>query len=287
MANHIRVRKLKKGFTLTELVIYILFSFIVLGIIMGIYYNFRRMYWRTTASYSIQSEIPKAVEWLRKDLTQTGLASIRVYPSSWSGNANPGFTMINAEKEEVISGKRVRHFNVSKYGTPQWNSHVFYVVVPKPVDKAEVGTPFQGKLGMLVRGEKPFDTSQRPLYPFQVSEPPALFYNLGIPTREIIRGIPLPSAPELEGMEHLKISNFKYGGFRVAFVRQTRDPNGKVIQETLTDKNPCYADDQSGGLSETTQTSELVQVNLIVMEISKQTGKLTSYSLSFQVCPRH
>jgi len=278
----INYRAKTHGFTLTELIIYMFLSIIVLGIVTTIFVYISDAYARTTSSLDVQRRVETGVEQIRRDLSQTSLNSIRVYPAS--GDKMPGVSMITACQQEKVSTRRSRDsFVITQYGVPKWSGHVFYTVVPREPEPGEVGTSFQGKLGSLVRWTLPLDDKNTLPYPFPTNILPGDFKKQRAFTRVILRGIPLPNSPQLKGLDHFKTDGVDYGGFQVAFVRQEKDKKGRVTKEYLSSKNPTDFD----GKSDTATTSELIQVNITNIHISERSGKLSAYSFSFYVYPKN
>lgn len=277
--KHHRIR----GYSLTELVVYMFIASMMLTIIVTIFLFMSRSFSHTAASYDVQREIQTGTEMLRQDLSQTSLNSIVVYPSG-TGTSPSGVSMISAQQEVKETGKPPRrYFKMSDYGTPEWGEHIFYVVLERPPLKQEIGTPFQGKMGDLVRWNLSFDKSSNPLYPFPTDIKPSDFKVHRQPFKMILRNIPLATAPEIVNMEHYTTNGRDYGGFQVGFIQQEKDKNGKVIKERLSNKNPATQSSRS----QTSETSLLVQVNITNLYVSERTGNLSARSFSFAVYPRN
>lgn len=270
------------GFTLTELIIYMFLSIIVLGIITVCFIYVSGAYGRTASAFDVQRKVEVGVEQLSRDLSSSSLNSIRIYPSS---NDNmPGVSMITANKEEVVSTYRGQDsFGITQYGAPQWWGHVFYTVAVRSPQPGEVGTAFQGKLGNLIRWTMPLDTKTSYPYPFPSDIYPRDFGKNKTSVRVILRGIPLPSAPAPKDLDHFKTDGIDYGGFQVAFIRQEKDKKGAIENEYLSSRNPI----DFSGKKDTDASSELVQVNITNIYISERTGKLNAYSFSFCAYPKN
>ncbi len=280
--NMKRTNLRNSGFTLVELMIYMFLSIIVLGIITTTFVYISDAYNRTSSAFDVQRRVETGIEQVRRDLSQTSLNSIQVYPKS--GDRKPGVSMITACQEEKVSTHRSQDsFTMSQYGVPKWWGHVFYTVIPREPQPGEVGTDFQGKLGSLVRWTLPLDDKDSPPYPFPTNILPRDFNKNRAVPRVILRGIPLPDSPRLKGLDHFKTDGVDYGGFQVAFVRQEKDNKGGVTREYLSTRNPA----DFIGKSDTKASSELVQVNITNIYISERSGKLSAYSFSFCVYPRN
>ncbi len=287
MRNELRKDIMKyirtKGYSLTELIVYMFIASMMLTVIVVIFIFMSRSYSHAEASYDVQREIQTGFETIRQDLSQTSLNSIVVYPSGTETNMS-GVSMISAQQEVKLDGEPPRRFfKMSDYGTPEWGEHIFYTVLLRAPKKQEIGTPFQGKLGDLVRWNLAFDKTNNPLYPFPTDIKPSDFMTKRQPVKVILRNIPLANSPEIPGMEHFTSNLRDYGGFQVGFILQEKDKNGKIIKESLTNKNPV----KETLRSKTNETSLLVQVNVTNVNISDRTGNLSARSFSFAVYPRN
>lgn len=276
-------RRSRHGFTLVELIIYMVLCLIVLGIVTFVFTYVSRAYSKASSSFDVQREFQTGVEQIRRDLAQASLGTITVYPSH--GEAQPGFSMLSALAEEQGIGKTTGRdsFELTRYGVPNWQRYVFYTLAPRAPRPEEVDTPFQGKIGNVVRWTYPIGSSSAVPYPIPTDIHPSSFASHEAPTRVILRGIILPDAPQIKGMEHFVTDQNDCGGFQVAFIRQERDATGKVTGEYLSGVNPAQA--TSG--KDTDDVSGLVQVSLSSVYISDRTGKLSAYSLSFCVYPKN
>ena len=271
-----------KGYTLMEVIVYMFIATLMLTIITGIFYSMSRSYSHAAASYDVQREVYVAAEQIRRDISQTSLNSIVVYHHE--GNNHPGVSMISAYHDEKIKAcVYKRYFKMSDYGTPDWSEHIFYGVIPREPMRQEVGTPFQGKVGDLVRWNLSFDKRDNPLYPFPSEVLPSQYKTKKRPVKVLLRGIPLANAPGIKGMEHFSTDSEDYGGFQVAFIQQEKDDDGKVKKETLSSTNPTKLKSKK----DTDKTSEMVQVNITNIYVSERTGNLSAYSFSFSVFPRN
>lgn len=273
--------KYQKGYTLVELIVSMVIALIMLGILAGAFVYLNREYNKAWSATDMERELQAGIETIRRDLKETSVNSIRIYPAE--SDELPGVSMISAEYEEEVAGATKRYFKVSRYGQPKWSGFVFYTLVPVKI-KAAAGTAFEGKIGNLVRWRLPVDKlKNQPTYPFPTDIVPESFKSNNGKPRIILRGIPMPDSPPIKGMERFKFKDTDYGGFQVAFIYQKRDKKGAVTGEFLSNVNPALTSDRSL----TDCTTELVQVNFIKMEISDRTGKVNADSFSFQVHPRH
>ena len=272
----------KKGITLVEMMISMFIFIILLGVASGTFIYLNRIYSKSSSSYDVEREMQTGVEQIRRDLMESSLSSIVVYPK---GNGIiPGVSMISAEMEEVDpSGPDKRYFKVTRYGTPDWSRHVFYTLQRVNVPQA-AGTSFEGNLANLVRWTLPIDSKTIDTsYPFPTDVFPSHFQQKNQPPRVILRGIPLPGAPGLHGIDHYTADDKNYSGFQVGFIYLKKGPQGSITGEYLSSTNPCQATDKNL----TDGTTKLVQVNLTNVFFSERSGKMSANSYSFQVNPRH
>jgi len=293
MYQNIRYRA-NKGFSLTELIIYILMATIVFGVIISIFLFVRSSSRRTTSSFEIREKTDSAVRWLKTDLMETSLSSIRAYPNNDFKSEAPGVSFISAVDETGKGGDIF--LDSTDFGNPSWQKYVFYTVVEDKVWPMALqdGRKITLRLGKLVRWEyKQSSTvpSATTLKPFsdinQATTPP----------RTILNGIMLPAkigdVNQVEWFGRLRIPHVKpggtpqpgaldYGGFRVSFVRRKISGSGHAvsIEEELSNVNPSESTDTDGN-------TDLIQVDFIALNISDKTGQPTALSQSFQLKPRN
>ncbi|MCE1246982.1 MAG: hypothetical protein LWY06_10090 [Firmicutes bacterium] len=273
---------MKKGFSLTELIIYMLMSMIMLGIITVVFVSVSDSYKKTMSTFDVQREVEAAADQIRRDLNQSSLNSIVVYPSG--SERNPGVSMISPCQEETFSKTTTSDsFVMTQNGGPRWGRYVFYTVLPRETKSGEQGSQYQGRMGNLVRWVWELDDKDISPYPSPTNVLPSQFSTKRAPFSIILRGVPLPTSPELQGLPHFKTNGVDYGGFQVAFVRQSCDKTGKVTSEYLTGVNPSKAVSPT----DTGNVSELVQVNITNIYISELSGKLSAYSFSFTSYPKN
>jgi hypothetical protein len=259
-----------------------LMSIIMLGIITTVFIYVSDAYKKTMSSYDVQREVETAAEQLRRDLSQTSLNTITIYPSG--SEKNSGVSMISPCREETIKSKTTRDsFILTQNGVPRWGRYIFYTVLPRETRPGEQGSQFAGKMGNLVRWVWTLDDKSISPYPVPTNVFPSQFTNKSAPFTVVLRGIPLPTSPEIPGLGHFKANNVDYGGFQVAFIRQNSDKTGKVTGEFLTGVNPAKATSPT----DTSTISELVQVNITNLYLSDLSAKMNAYSFSFVVYPKN
>ncbi len=265
------------GYTIIEILVCLVITLILLGVLGSIFMNMYHSLNRVESVFDMEQGLEDAAQELGRDFSETSLNSITVYPDS--KDAMPGVSMISAEVLDTATG--MRKFAVSRFGTPLWSGNVFYTVIPSKPRQCEVGSPFEGKLGNLVRWYLPFDKDKNPVYPFPTDILPSDFSKNKASMRIIARGIPLPDAPELQDIDLGKVNGKNCGGFRVSFIRQNRDEEGKVLKESLSDINPALAESPE----DMAEISPLVQVNITLVHFSERDGKMTAFSFPIQVAP--
>jgi type II secretory pathway pseudopilin PulG len=110
-----------KGYTLIELIIYIGMGALLLALVAAFFKISRRQYESASSSYLIGQESSTAIQWVKRDLQETALSTIRI---TREGSSNPGMPAMSL----IAAGENDDHrkFAVSRYGTPAWNRYVFY-----------------------------------------------------------------------------------------------------------------------------------------------------------------
>lgn len=246
----------KRGFTLVEIIVYSVLALLLLGLISSLLVLSRRNYEATSSSYLVGRDAEVAIRWLRTELQETALTSLRVYPSPDNSSEAPGMSLLSARDPS-------KGFTVTPYGAPDWSREVFYTLD---------GTS-------LIRWEqKRSDSSPIPVAP------------TGMPSvttgdkRVVLRGLAEPGT-KLPGLGQLD----NYGGFRAAFVRH--DSKGEIPSsrqdESLTAWNPSQVTlGKDSRLSVKGNTRQL-EVTIVVQTKSSATGKKSLAQLPFRVTPRH
>lgn len=105
------------GHTLIELIIYFALSVAALGILASLVTVARRTGDQTYAQYLVAGNMATTIRMIRKELQATSLASVTSYGQK-PGQA-PGFSCVSAYDEKG-------EFQLSVYGTPHWQKHVYY-----------------------------------------------------------------------------------------------------------------------------------------------------------------
>ncbi|MCE1246516.1 MAG: hypothetical protein LWY06_07730 [Firmicutes bacterium] len=289
--KHINRQKRYNGFNLTELIIYLFILMVVMATILSIFLFVSRGYSRSTSAFGVQQEVQTGVHWLKRDLQQTSLNSVVVYPNADHPNEPPGVSMISAV-EYIAPGDpatKTRNMQISEYGVPQWQKYVFYTIIPNPYNSSDNFNPRTAK---LVRWEKQIPASTV-IDPKPSDILPSTLQGI---QKTVISSVMAPGTPLIKGIDHLK-DNAKvldYGGFRVQFVRNELE--GAVLTEKLYYINPADVFDNSGLSGDETQgkttqptstLTPLVQVDFMILQPDNRTGKPSVFSTTFQAAPRN
>ena len=206
----------RRGFTLIEMIVYMGLSVLLLGLVATFFKVSRRQYEATSSSLLIGQEASLAVQWIRRDLQETALSTIRV---TRDGSSQPGLPAMSfvASTEDKSS----RSFKVSRYGTPDWNRRVFYSLTNE---------------GELYRWDRELEELS-----FPKSFLPLPF--LGDPTDQggaenrkiLLREVMQPNQEiKVDGKDADFPKITEWGGFRIGFV--VRDEAG---DEHLVSQNPA------------------------------------------------
>lgn len=104
-----------------EMIVYMGLAVLLLALMTAFFRISRRQYEAASSSSLIGQEASLALQWLKRDLQETALSTIRI---TLEGSKNPGMPSMSF----IASGKDDEHrsFSVSRFGTPEWNRHVFY-----------------------------------------------------------------------------------------------------------------------------------------------------------------
>jgi len=207
----------RRAYTLIELIVYLGIFLLVVLTVGAVYSILTQTQNSTAATYAVTGDGDTAVQYFRRDLEETALASVRVYSSSSTQltELRPALSFCSPR---IFEPGKPGSLQISEYGAPRWVKHVFYALDSRSGE----GT------GNLVRWEAPFDSGDRALlprialFPKQIDRPTAhiLLHNVVVPNRPI-EGVPLYKASP-------------WGGFRTQFVRR---PN-EYGEDSLSDENP-------------------------------------------------
>lgn len=242
---------IRRGFTLFEIIIYLCVFAITGLLIASIFQITRRTQQSSTAAHAVSGETDTAIRWLRQDLQDTALGSIRTFPGPVASMSS-GRTVDAATRGKML---------ISEYGVIRWRKHVVYSFQRR------------GQVGNLVRWEVPFtdaEVEQR-LPRFLPSLPPT-----PTQTRVILHNVLAPGASVsgLGGIGTLT-ADPDYGGFKVQFFRR----NTGTAELDPSDVNPAL------NLDTPEFNSRLVNVELAIAETAL--ARPNVYRIRFRVCPRY
>jgi hypothetical protein len=116
----------KKGFSLVELMVYAFLTVLILGVVFRMMVLNRRQMERPAATFRTQQELLTAHRYLERDIEETRLSSIRIYPNSSHPNALPGISLSSPRSIEDDSLK------LSPTGFPVWQKTVYYFLEKDP-----------------------------------------------------------------------------------------------------------------------------------------------------------
>ncbi len=303
----------KKGFTLTELIIASFIALILTTVILTIFFFGRKTYDYSSYSYLVTEETYNAIEWLKRDIAQTNLSSIRVYYDD-----DKQMKPIGISLESAVDSKDGT-FTFDNDGTAKWTGHIFYCVEPSG-EKVIGDTKI--KIGSLVRWELPLDKEEISTYPIATDILPwDIKQNRKESNRRIVaKEVILPGQPL--NLDDKKLQSI---GFRVTFVRTDPDTGKEVlsfvnpalvsdVDNEIQVKHDTEGDrknnDKKGKDGETRENikgkdeeakpvmengkvltpdgnTELVNVELTVWQISQATGQPNAFDITFRVMPRN
>lgn len=245
----------KRGHTMIELVIYIFMACLAAAAIMALYDMAKRTQSSAFSSYLMSGQTELAIARLRQDLQQSALPSIVAYPNSTNTTQPPGVAFPAAYRDKI---------NVSPYGQPNWDRHVYYSLQP------EAGKTTTGK---LIRWEQPitkptFLPMLPPLAPSPAAVPPATALHDVLMPDQAVTG--------LKDQPNYKAD--KFGGFRVQFVTRQGGDSGAP---GATSDNPGSAANKAKD-----DHTTLLEVEFKILSRGSM-GKADFYTLRFRVHPKY
>lgn len=212
--------KHQRGHTMIELIVYA-FLAVLAGVMMIALFNATNSNRQaTSSSYLVSGATESAIDWIRRDLNETALSSVQVYPSAGDSSEAPGLSLVSARAFDTNN-----EMQVNPWGAPLWTKHVFYSLVSEP----------GAHTGKLVRWEQEI-ASPNHLPPLASLMPSALMNETR--RRVLLHNVLAPSVT-LENAGPGALSSDEFGGFRVQFVRRQGGSGG---QESLTTENPRLGD---------------------------------------------
>lgn len=255
----------QRGMSLVELVIYFALT-IVCGLLLWAVNN---LLWggqrATEASYLVSGETEKALEWIRRDITETALASIEVFPKNPSSSGQtPGISFVsNRAFAEDEKGRPV----VNRWGAPEWGKHVLYTLDREGAEPT----------GNLVRWEREIAPQSRTLLPVTCDVLPSSLPAGGQNKQKVLlRNVLAPNVTVPDAGPDGDVVTNGFGGFRVEFVQRDGGSGGA---EMFTTRNPREND---ANAEDNTRMLE-VQLKLLGTERSKP----LYYDITFRVAATH
>ena len=243
----------QRGMTLVELIVYMALA-VLAGVLLWGFQNVTRSTQQaTTANYLVSGETQTCVDWIRRDVNETALASIQLYPSAGAPSEAPGMSLVsNRAFAEDTRGKPL----VNSWGAPQWDKHVLYTL-----DFSAGETT-----GNLVRWEREIATKN--LLPVLADILPS--GDAQGRARVVLRGVLAPGVT-IDGVGASgEMTTDEFGGFRSQFVRRLGGSDGV---EQLTTVNPT-----AGNARDNTR---LLEFELKILQDSDY------YSVGFRAAARH
>lgn len=242
----------RRGFSLIELSVYMFISMLILSAIYMVFLASRSGYQSAKTSFQLSEEAEIAFRTLQRDLRETSLGSIR--------SARGGASMVSARNPEDPGP-----FPITAAGVPQWQSYVFYTLVP--VDD---------QVGTLVRWTAPGPAGQ--VLPLAATTPPFPILD-GRHRSEVLHSLLLPgkTVEIRNGLAAVVEDAQAPGGFSLGFLR---------TDDSVSPVNPAErTDEQHDGWSR--GNTRMVRVDLQVLSASSETGKIGYTHFDLVVTPRN
>lgn len=252
-----------RGFTLIELLIYTFLSMLILAAVFALYNSGRRNYHAVSSSFMIGQEAEVGLRWVRADLQEAALNSVRIYPRPGNTTEPPGVSFMSARSPKDSS------LQISDAGAPAWQKHVFYTLVRDG----------QGPTGSLVRWEKA--VSPPPAVPSATTLLPSSLAD-GSRQRVILRGLAWPYA-RLEGRGNLG----EMGGFQLRFVRKTAAGEVLVADSPADATAAAAANPLTENMQILGQQLPLLDMQITLTSGNSETGATSYIQLPFRVSPRY
>lgn len=247
----------QRGMTLIELILYFALA-TAAGLLL---WSLNNLLWggqrAVASSYLVSGETEKAIEWIRRDLNETALTSIQVYPNAEHPDEAPGMSLVsNRAYQPEQKGRPL----VNRWGAPQWDKHVLYTL-----ERSDAAA----QTGNLVRWER--ELTEKNYLPVACNVLPSA------PGRSkqkvLLRSLLAPNLSSADfGPSGSGVTD-GFGGFRMQFIRR---PGGSG-PDTLSSVNP-----RRGNPDENTRMLEC-QLKLLQQEQSRP----HYYSITFRVAAFH
>ena len=241
----------QNAFTVIEILVYIAISAVIMALLMTLFNVHRQSYNVTTATYLLGQEAEAALRWIREDVRDSALASIRVYPSAEKPTEPPGASLASARNKD-------EEYKIDKSGAPAWEKQIFYTFEPET-----------GGTGRLLRREVAYGKYQ-PIPTVSDTLPSAV---PATKQRVVLRGVVKPDA-QLKGLAGVDT----YGGFKLQFVRS---------DDTLTSWSPSDVTWGKASVSKPTgSNTKMMDCQLIVLLEGAHQDKPSFVRLGFRLTPR-
>ena len=244
----------QKGMTLAELIVYMALAVLASTLLWAFQNITRSTQKATTASYLVSGATETCIEWIRRDVNESALASIRAYPENESSTEAPGMSLVsNRAFAKENRGKPL----VNSWGAPLWDKHVFYSLQTSPGENT----------GNLIRWEK--EIANKNLLPIPSEVAPSM---LGPENSKVLlRDVLAPNVTVSGVGPGGGITTDEFGGFRSQFLRRLGGSDG---EEMLTTVNPTAGNPRDN--------TRMMEFELKILQDEKN-----YYSVEFRVAALH
>ena len=246
----------QRGMSLIELIIYFALS-VVAGVLL---WSVKNIIWGSqqavASSYLVSGETEKAIEWIRRDVSETALASIEVFPNDSHPTEAPGASLVsNRAYDPDQKGRPL----VNRWGAPQWDKHVLYTLQREG----------NAQTGNLVRWEK--EMSNKNFLPVACD----VFPSAAGQTKQkvLIRDVLAPNLTLPEVGPAGSTTTDQFGGFRMQFLRRP----GGAGADTYTTVNP-----RNGNATENTK---MLEAEIKILQSEQSQPHL--YTIKFRMAAFH
>lgn len=213
---------MKRAFTLTEILIYAglaLVAGVILASVIKLSNSTRQA---TSSSYLVSGSTETAIAWLRRDINETALTSIQVYPNADVSSEAPGLSLVSARAYDPALKNRLL---VNPWGAPRWDKFVFYTLETNGE-----------QTGDLVRWER--NMPNKNYLPAFADMLPGTLAEAA--HRRVLLSHVLAPEQTVEGVgPEGSVQTDAFGGFRAQFVARQGGSGG---EEYLTTRNPRRGD---------------------------------------------
>lgn len=252
------------GVTLLEVMVYVVLALLA-ALAVGALFSLGRSAQKTTLTgYLVSGQTDTALRWIRRDLSETALVSVRTYPSPMQPAQPPGCAFVSARP---VSGKESPPLVMSQYGRPLWSKNVFYSVRPES----------DGRVGRLIRWEQALTEAEKDFVPRAPTTMPNAFLNNNS-SRVLLRQVLLPNQKVLNLQDKPNYQTDQYGGFRVQFVQRLGGSGGTEQLSPICPGDTTQPQDAANH-------TRLISVRLEILADDKY--RPAFYQLEMKICPRY